>query len=150
MLNYVSFLYSTSRNVIPNRGFNSLKMGQKYIGKRCPPSLVHLCCIAIGQDSAQRCIQLGTIISIPEANIAQKLFEVCNRKSVVIIKKKATFADGCYVKVIACGYHLGRREFLFGHYMGLRQKNIATRFKWFYSMNIRGNDTLFFHIYAIF
>ena len=122
-------------------------MGQKYIGKRCPPSLVHLCCLAIGQDSARRCIQLATLISIPEANVAQKLFEVCNRTSVVIIKKKATFADGCYVRIIACGYHLARREFLFGHYAGLRQRNI--RFKWFYSIKIRGINIFFFHILAI-
>ena len=103
-----------------------------------PSSLVHLCCLALRRGTPCRYLRLGTILSIPEANIAQKVLEICIDMSVIVIKMKETFADGCYVRMIACGYHLAKREFLFGQYAGLRQKNISSKIKWIHSIKIRG------------
>ena len=113
-------------------------MEGQHVTTNSPLSLVSLCCLAIKRDSVGRHIQLGTLISIPEASIAQRLCEVCIKKSVIIIQKKAIFADGCFVRIIGCGYHLGKKKFLFGHYAGLRQKNITSKLQWFYSIKIRG------------
>ena len=114
----------------------------------CPLSLVSLCCLAIKRDSIHKHIKLGTLISIPDASIAQKLCEVCIKKSVIIIQKRAIFADGCFVRIIGCGYHLGKKNFLFGHYAGLRQKNITSKLKWFYSIKIQGILHIFVYLQA--
>lgn len=104
---------------------------------KSPSSLVHQCCMAL-RCHARKYLRLGTIIGIPEANIAQKLLEICFRKPIIIIKMKSTFVDGCFVKVIACGYHIALRRFLFGYYAGLHQKNIAAKLTWSYSMRFQG------------
>ena len=105
---------------------------------KSPSSLVHHCCVALMQSNGRRYLRLDRIIGIPEASIAQKLLEICIKKSVIVIKMKATFADGCYIEVIACGYHLAMREFLFGYYTGNRRQDIGSRITWYYSMKIQG------------
>ena len=93
---------------------------------------------------------LRKILGIPVAHIAQKLFEIKVSKSLVLIKFKRTFADGSYMQAIACGYHLAKREFIFGHFAGMASDNIRSRINWSESMKIKGSIRYIFVLVFIF
>ena len=103
-------------------------------------TLQHLCMLALIK-AGKKYTTLRKILGIPVAHIAQKLFEIKVSKSLVLIKFKRTFADGSYMQAIACGYHLAKREFIFGHFAGMASDNIRSRINWSESMKIKGSIT---------
>eukprot|EP00112_Aurelia_sp_Birch-Aquarium-sp1_P023897 Seg731.13 transcript_id=Seg731.13/GoldUCD/mRNA.D3Y31 product="hypothetical protein" protein_id=Seg731.13/GoldUCD/D3Y31 len=102
-----------------------------------PLTLEQICIDAL-QNSARHYLKLRNIINFPVSHLAQRLLKVKSKKSLIIIALKKTFADGCYLRAIACGFDLARRQFVFGHFAGLTCKKVGSRITWTKSINVKG------------
>ena len=102
-----------------------------------PLTLEQICIDAL-QNSARYYLKLRNIINFPVTHLAQRLLKVKSKKSLIIIALKKTFADGCYIRAIACGFNLATRQFVFGHFEGVASKNIGSRIMWTKSINVKG------------